>query len=54
LIQEDEMLGLQLLSYHNLYFLIHLTKKARNAILENKYDVFRNNFWSKYDVNLKK
>lgn len=54
LIQEDEMLWMQLLSYHNLYFLVNLAKKARNAILENKYDDFRNDFWSKYDMKLKK
>lgn len=54
LVQEDEMLGLQLLSYHNLYFLIHLAKKARNAILKNEYDNFRNEFWSKYDLSKKK
>lgn len=54
LVQEDEMLGLQLLSYHNLYFLVHLAKKARNAILENNYENFRNNFWSQYDLSKKK
>ncbi len=54
LLHEDEMLGMQLLSYHNLHFLIHLAKRARNAILENKYDEFRNDFWSKYDLKLKK
>jgi queuine tRNA-ribosyltransferase len=48
------MLGLQLMSYHNLYFLVNLAKKARNAILENKYKEFRNDFWSKYDLKLKK
>lgn len=54
LLQEDEMLGMQLLSYHNLYFLVNLAKKARKAILENTYDTFRNNFWSIYDLKLKK
>ncbi len=54
LIQENEMLGMQLLSYHNLYFLVNLAKRARKAILENKYDAFRNDFWSKYDLKLKK
>lgn len=54
LIQENEMLGMQLLSYHNLYLLVNLAKKARKAILENKYDAFRNDFWSKYDLKLKK
>jgi len=40
---------MQLMSFHNLHFLIHLAKKARVAILENKYDDFRNKFWEKYD-----
>ncbi|MDD2870651.1 MAG: tRNA guanosine(34) transglycosylase Tgt [Candidatus Gracilibacteria bacterium] len=48
LTQEGEMLGMQLLSYHNLYFLINLGKRARKAILENKYEQFRNDFWEKY------
>lgn len=52
--QEDEMLWMQLLSYHNLYFLVNLAKKSRNAILQNKFDDFRNTFWSKYDLKLKK
>lgn len=51
LLQEDEMLWMQLLSYHNLYFLVNLAKKARVAILENKYDIFRSDFWSKYEIN---
>ncbi len=50
LIQEWEMLWMQLLSYHNLHFLVNLWKKAREAILENKYEDFRNAFWEKYDV----
>lgn len=48
LIQENEIEWASLLSYHNLYFLINLAKKARVAILENKYSEFRNNFWEKY------
>jgi queuine tRNA-ribosyltransferase len=39
---------MQMMSYHNLYFLIHLTKKARKAILENKYQEFKESFWAKY------
>ncbi len=54
LLQEDEMLGMQLLSYHNLYFLVNLAKKARTAILENRYEEFRNDFWKHYDMKLKK
>jgi len=32
LITENEIYGMSLLSYHNLYFLIELTKNARTAI----------------------
>ena len=49
LIQEWEMQWMQLLSYHNLYFLINLWKKARVAILENRFEEYRNDFWEKYD-----
>lgn len=47
LLIEEEMLWMQLLSYHNLYFLINLTKKARVAILEGKFQEFRENFREK-------
>jgi queuine tRNA-ribosyltransferase len=40
---------MQLLSYHNLYFLVNLAKKARKAILENNFKDFRKEFWEKYD-----
>jgi len=49
LITEQEIYWMELLSYHNLYFLINLAKKAREAIQENKYTEFRDNFWKKYD-----
>lgn len=48
LMQENEILWMQNLSYHNLYFLVNLTKKARIAIKENKYEEFRAKFWEKY------
>lgn len=47
LVTEWEMLWAQLISYHNLQFLLDITKNARNAILEWKYDEFRKDFWSK-------
>ena len=53
LIAEWEMLWMQLLSYHNLYLLINLWKKAREAILNNSYNEFRNDFWAKYDPDNK-
>lgn len=48
LISEWEMYWMHLMSYHNLFFLINIWKKAREAILENKYEEFRNSFWEKY------
>ncbi len=53
LIAEWEMLWMQLLSYHNLYLLINLAKKARQAILENKFEKFRDDFWALYDPERK-
>ena len=44
---ESEILSMNLLSYHNLYFLIHLAKNARTAILEWRYGEFRKEFWKK-------
>jgi len=48
LIAEQEWLWMQLLSYHNLYYLVNLAKKARIAILENKFWEFREDFWKNY------
>jgi len=48
IVMEEESLWWQLLSYHNLYFLVNLAKKARIAILENKFDDFREEFWMSY------
>jgi len=48
LVVEEENLWGQLLSYHNLYYLVNLAKKARSAILENKFEEFRKDFWKNY------
>ncbi len=48
---ENEIYGMSLLSYHNLYFLIELTRNARHAIEKWKYDDFRKDFWKKYSQN---
>jgi queuine tRNA-ribosyltransferase len=50
LIKENEMLWMQLLSYHNLYLLINLGKKAREAILEWNYEDFRDDFRKEYKL----
>lgn len=50
LIQENEMYGMSLLSYHNLYFLLEITRNARTAIEERNYETFRKKFWEKYSI----
>jgi len=47
LLTENEMLGMSLLSYHNLHFLIHLAKNARTAVIEWRYNEYRKEFWEK-------
>lgn len=39
-----EMLGMRLITIHNLYFLKQLMKKARDAILENRFREFKSEF----------
>lgn len=48
LIWEKEMLWMQLLSYHNLHFLINLAKKSREEIINWKFDLFKKDFLNKY------
>ncbi len=48
LIGENEIYGMSLLSYHNLYFLLELWRNARIAIERWEYESFRKNFWNKY------
>lgn len=44
LVKQNEMLGAILLSIHNLWFLIHLMERAREAILVGQYDEFLNDW----------
>ena len=48
LIKTGESLGGQLLSLHNLEYLIKLTQRAREAILVGQYEAFRAEFWEGY------
>ena len=41
LVNQNELLGLRLLSVHNLQFLIDLTVAARTAILEGRFDAYK-------------
>ena len=52
LIKADETFGLRLCSYHNLYFLVHLMQRVRQAILEDNLLEFREDFCEKYGYNL--
>ncbi|MCD5397367.1 tRNA guanosine(34) transglycosylase Tgt [candidate division NPL-UPA2 bacterium] len=44
----DEILGLRLNTYHNLFFYIQLMKKMRQAILKDRFSEFKKNFLGKY------
>ncbi len=41
LVTQKEILGLQLLSLHNVSFLLDLARKAREAVLEGRFEAFR-------------
>ena len=51
LLRVNEVLGGRLASIHNLYFLIELTKNARQAILENRFTSFKKDFLERYFQN---
>lgn len=50
LIKAGEMLAHRLLSYHNLYFLLKLMQRAQAAILEDRFQAFRTNFYQDYKI----
>ena len=48
LIKADETFGLRLTTYHNLYFLIRLMERIREAIREDRLLDFRDQFFAQY------
>lgn len=48
LIKAEEILAARLLSYHNIYFLAKLMEDMRNAIKNQEFNIFYDNFFSKY------
>ncbi|MDD5449177.1 MAG: tRNA guanosine(34) transglycosylase Tgt [Candidatus Omnitrophica bacterium] len=44
LFNTDELLGLRLVSLHNIYFYVMLMKEIRDAILENRFTKYRQEF----------
>ncbi|AXF57747.1 tRNA guanosine(34) transglycosylase Tgt [Salicibibacter kimchii] len=51
LIKSKEAFGFRLTSYHNLYFLIELMRKVRQAIKEDRLLDFRASFFEQYGFN---
>lgn len=48
----DEILGLRLLAYHNVYFYVKLMKRIREAIAHDKYVEFQKDFLTAYQSDL--
>jgi len=48
LLKADEVFGIRLTSYHNLYFLLRLMRRIRQAILEDRLRDFRDEFFAAY------
>jgi queuine tRNA-ribosyltransferase len=51
LLKTEEIFGLRLTTIHNLHFLIHFMKKMRQAILEDRFVSFRQEFWAHYQTH---
>ncbi|MBU1726031.1 MAG: tRNA-guanine transglycosylase, partial [Candidatus Omnitrophica bacterium] len=49
LFNSQEMLGLTLLSLHNLYFFLEMMRKIRKAIKQDKFQDFKKDFFSGYN-----
>ena len=49
LFNAEEMLGLILLSYHNIYFFLDMMRKARAAIAEDNFNEFKKDFLGSYN-----
>ena len=52
LVNINEILGIKLISYHNIYFYVNLMKQIRQAIAEDRYKEFESNFIGDYGVSL--
>lgn len=48
LYKAEEILAYRLVSYHNLYFLLEFMRNMRQAILEDRFPAFREEFWHYY------
>ncbi len=48
----NEILGLKLISYHNVYFYVNLMRQIREAIKVDRYQEFKKDFLTKYGSSL--
>lgn len=48
LVNVNEILGARLLTYHNLYFLLQMCENIRQAIMEDRFLEYKEEFYSKY------
>jgi queuine tRNA-ribosyltransferase len=48
----DEILGLRLLSLHNVHFLVSLMARARNAIVSGDFDAWSRDWLARYHTRL--
>jgi len=51
LFNAEEILGLRLVSLHNVYFFLELMRKIREAIVQDRFSEFKKEFLSKYHNN---
>ena len=51
LLKSNEILGLRLTTYHNLYFLSDFMASVRRAIREKTFDIFYRDFWARFNKN---
>ncbi|MFV9510918.1 tRNA guanosine(34) transglycosylase Tgt [Tepidibacillus sp. LV47] len=51
LLKADEIFGLRLTTYHNLFFLLNLMKNIRQAILEDRLLEYKEEFFAEYGRN---
>ncbi len=51
LFKSNEILGAMLASAHNEYFVVNLTDKIRQSLLDDNYEQFKQEFFEKYNSN---
>ena len=51
LVKAEEILAARLISIHNIHFLQNLMKNIREAIKEDRFLEFKNEFYEKYGLN---